>query len=432
MKCYVRNVESLSGKVTVPFDKSISHRAAILSALSEGKCIVRGYSQSQDCASTLRCIQKLGVKVYSKDETLEIVGAGAKGFSAKGITLDAGNSATTMRLLSGALASMEGVEITFTGDESLLRRPMMRIIEPLNLMGAKIIASGDSGIPPLKVKGAKLKGIDYSPPVASAQVKSAILIAGLRAEGKTVVREKVKTRDHTERMLRHMGAKIIVDGNKVTVEPSVLKPAEIEVPGDFSSAAFFISAALITPGSEIEISDVGLNPTRTGFLSLVERMNGRCTLEISNPEYFEPTGSIKASHSNLKAVEIGPEDVAKSIDEIPLLALLASQAEGTTRIWGAGELRHKESDRISVTVEGLKRMGARIEETPDGMLIRGPSKLNGCEVFPHKDHRLAMMFAVAALVAKGTTVINDWEWTRVSFPDFESRFSPLGVEVETL
>lgn len=432
MKCFVKRSEFLTGKVRVPPDKSISHRAAILSTLSEGRCVVRGFSQSRDCISTLDCIQELGVPVGKKDECIVIDGVGSRGFSAKGITLNAGNSATTMRLLAGAIASMDGAEITITGDESLLRRPMMRIIKPLSMMGAQIIPSNDSGLPPLMVRGARLKGIDYSPPVASAQVKSAILIAGLRAAGTTVVREKAKTRDHTERMLRYMGARLSEHGNVVTVEPSILKPVEIDVPGDFSSAAYFITAALITPGSSVEIGDVGLNPTRTGFLALVERMGGRFSVGLYDPEEFEPRGIIKAEYSKLRAIQIGPEDVVRAIDEIPLIALLASQADGTTTIRGAEELRYKESDRISVTVDGLRRMGADIEETHDGMVIRGPTKLKGCEVFPKKDHRLAMMFAVAALISEGTTLVNEWEWTQISFPGFESTISSLGAEVEII
>ncbi len=432
MRCSVKKSEFLYGKIKVPPDKSISHRAAILSAISEGKCIIRGYSQSSDCASTLECIQKLGVPVSKKGESLVIEGVGRKGFNAEGITLNAGNSATTMRLLSGVVASMEGAEITITGDESLLRRPMMRIIKPLSMMGARIVPSDESGHPPLVVRGANLKGIDYTLPVASAQVKSAILVAGLRAEGKTTVREKVKTRDHTERMLRYMGAKISEDRNVVTVEPSTLRSVEIDVPGDFSSAAYLISAALITPGSSIEISDVGLNPTRTGFLRLAQKMGARFWINLSDSENFEPRGSIKSEYSKLRAVEIRPEDVARAIDEIPLIALLASQAAGVTTIRGAGELRYKESDRISGTVEGLRRMGADIVETDDGMVIRGPSQLKGCEVFPQKDHRLAMMFAVAALIAEGSTLINDWEWTRVSFPGFESAISALGAVVNII
>ena len=420
--------ENLAGAVTVPPDKSISHRAAILSSLCRGKTRIARFSPAADCVSTLKCLEMLGVKQSWEAETLLVEGLGKEGFDQPGLPLDCGNSATTMRLLAGTLAG-EPLEVTLTGDESLISRPMERIIEPLSLMGAEISAEGGGGRPPLRIKGGKLVGMEYSPPIASAQVKSAILLAGLKAEGTTTVNETVQTRDHTERMLEAMGIAISSEGLSVSVEPGEPWPYDFDIPGDISSAAFILGAALICPGSEITLNDVGLNPTRTAFLDIILRMGADVEVSIEATDSWEPRGRVKARYSPLTAIDISEDDAARTIDEIPLLVLLATQAAGRTEVRGAGELRYKESDRLSGTVEALSSMGAMIEETPRGMIIEGPRELTGSVVSSHRDHRLAMMFAVAGLAAESQTTVRDWEFTDISYPGFDEVLKALGARV---
>ena len=415
---------ALKGTVSVPGDKSISHRVAIIGAMARGESRVRGFSPAEDCASTLAVLRALGVDVTRDGETLLIEGIARKGFLQPDGPLYAGNSGTTMRLLSGALASSR-VTVTLRGDESLERRPMGRIIEPLRLMGATITA-GENGRPPLRIEGGSLHGIDYSPIVPSAQVKSAVLIAGLGASGRTLVKESVLTRDHTERLLEYTGIAVYREGLKVAVDPGVPEAREIVVPGDASSAAFLVGAALLCPGSEVIVRSVGLNPTRTGFIDLFRRMGADIETVQTDSGDWEPVGDIIARHGALKGIRVSAEDVALAIDEITLLALLASRADGTTEISGALELRHKESDRIAGTVAALRELGARIEETDDGMVIEGPSELKGSHVHASRDHRLAMMLALAGLVAGGETVVEGWEWTQISYPGFEKVLSELG------
>jgi 3-phosphoshikimate 1-carboxyvinyltransferase len=333
-----------------------------------------------------------------------------------------------MRLLAGVLAG-ESLQVTLTGDDSLVRRPMGRIIEPLSLMGAVVSAEGDAERPPLRIKGEKLKGIEYTPSVASAQVKSAVLLAGLSAEGITTVHEKVKTRDHTERMLRTMGIPVHSEGLAVSVQPGAPRPHDFNIPGDISSAAFIVTAVLVSPGSEITLRDVGLNPTRTAFLEMVSRMGADLEVVGGATDSWEPRGTITVKFSQLSAIEISGNDVARAIDEIPLLALLSTQAEGQTIISDAGELRHKESDRLKGTVEGLLSLGALVEETPDGMVINGPCKLTGSTTSSGRDHRLAMMFAVAGLAAGGKTTVSDWEFADISYPGFAGVLKDLGARV---
>jgi 3-phosphoshikimate 1-carboxyvinyltransferase len=425
MFAYFEASEELTGEVTLPGDKSISHRAAILGALSSGMSRIQGYSPSADCLSTLRCLGELGVDMQREGEVLVLAGRAAEGFAQPTDVLDAGNSGTTMRLLTGALAG-QPVIATIGGDSSLLKRPMDRIIEPLTRMGASIRAGTGEGLPPLEIRGGRLNGIDFSPPVASAQVKSAVLIAGLNAEGSTTVREKVRTRDHTERMLRRMGINILSEGTSVALEPGTPLACDIAIPGDLSSAAFLISAALVCPGSRITLRSVGLNPSRTGFLELLARMGASIQVNVEPYDSWEPRGEITARYSQLKAIDLSPEDSARAIDELPLVAFLATQADGITSIRGAGELRAKESDRIMGTVSALDRLGARIEEITDGMKIFGPSRLEGAEVSSICDHRLAMMLAVAGMAAGGTTVVDGWEWTQVSYPGFLEMLVSLG------
>ena len=418
----------LKGKAGVPEDKSISHRAAIVSAIANGVSRISGFSSSADCARTLDCLSMLGVEIRKSGNEILIEGRGNSGLKMSVSALDAGNSATTMRLLSGVLAC-EPFTSVITGDESLRRRPMKRIIKPLELMGARVKASDDFGHPPLEITGGSLEGIEYTPEVPSAQVKSCILLAGLRARGKTIVHEKQKTRDHTERILSRMGIKIETDGEIITLEPGIPDASNLEIPGDFSSAAFLITAAILCPGSSLEISGVGLNPTRCGFLEILDRMGADIEVKLEGGKDWEPYGSIRVKSCELEAVEIGREEVARAIDEIPLVALLATCARGKTLIRGAEELRVKESDRISGTVKGLSALGAKIKELEDGMEIEGPTTLSGTRIDSMGDHRLAMLFAVAGISAKGKTIIEGWEWTEVSYPDFEKTIVELGGEV---
>jgi 3-phosphoshikimate 1-carboxyvinyltransferase len=420
--------ENLSGVVTVPPDKSISHRAAILSSLCRGESVIEGYSTAADCRSTLMCLGDLGVKQSWLGDKLTVEGRGAEGFDRPSGPLDCGNSATTMRLLAGVLAG-EPFDVTLTGDESLLGRPMGRIIEPIAMMGAGISAEGEGERPPLRIKGGPLRGISYSPPMASAQVKSAILIAGLKARGSTTVSEIVQTRDHTERMLEVMGITVRRAGLAVSVEPGAPKPYDFDIPGDISSAAFIIAAALVCPGSKITLRDVGLNPTRTAFIDLLLRMGADVEIREEATGSWEPRGTIEVKYGSLSAIEVNPEDVAGAIDEIPLLALLATRANGRTEINGADELRHKESDRLGGTTHGLSSMGARVKETPGGMVIEGPTELAGAAVSSQRDHRLAMMFALAGLTASGQTTVWDWEFTDISYPGFDEVLKGLGARV---
>lgn len=415
----------VAGEVVVPGDKSISHRAAIVSALARGTSLIRGYSPAADCESTLRALEKLGVEVKQCGADLRVKGAAGTSLREPGSAVDTGNSGTTMRLLAGAVASMP-ISVMLTGDDSLRRRPMKRLIEPLSRMGAHLTASDEDGHPPLFIRGGELQGIEYSSPVASAQVKSALMLAGLTARGPTSVNEMVRTRDHTERLLEATGIEVAIEGLKVTVQPGVPLAMEIDVPGDFSSAAFIIAAAAFVPGSEVLVRSVGLNPTRTGFLGLLRRMGAEVEVSLESSDW-EPRGTVRVKNAPLQAVELSAEDVAMAIDEVTLIALLATRAQGRTVITGASELRHKESDRIAGTVAGLAALGARVEETCDGIAIEGPCELVGAEVAAGGDHRLAMMFAIAGLVAEGRTVVDGWEWTAVSFPGFEKVLERLGA-----
>jgi 3-phosphoshikimate 1-carboxyvinyltransferase len=424
----VQRSEGLSGEIRLPGDKSISHRAAIVAALSSGHCRITGYSDASDCRSTVEALRRLGVTVEAYGGGITVDGRGARGFAQPASAVDAGNSGTTIRLLAGAAASSP-IEVTLTGDSSLKRRPMRRIIEPLTLMGAGIEASDEEGHPPLRVRGGYLSGIDYAPVVASAQVKSAIMVAGLRATGTTTVHEKATTRDHTERMLRHAGIDVRTEGLSVSVEPGTPRPFSVTVPGDFSSAAFILAAAVVCPGSRVAVSSVGLNPTRIAFVELAQRMGAEIRTRVYGRGGWEPSGEAVAECSGLRAVTLGYQDVAAAIDEVTLIAFMATQAEGRTVIEGAGELRFKESDRITGTVRALALMGAQIECSQDGMVIEGPVRLEGARVSCSGDHRLAMMLAVAGLVADGITRIVDWEWTQVSYPGFASVLESLGGRV---
>jgi 3-phosphoshikimate 1-carboxyvinyltransferase len=403
------------GRFSLAGDKSISHRAAILGAVAPGDSTIRNFSTAADCASTLRCLEGLGVGVRRQGATVVVAGRGFDGLNASESALDAGNSGSTLRMLAGLLAGRP-FESVLTGDESLRRRPVERVAEPLRRMGARL-ASRD-GRPPLRIHGGPLHGISWDMPVASAQVKTAILLAGLQADGATTVREPARSRDHTERLLPAFGVPVRIDRTTVTVEGGTpLRPVDLAVPGDVSSAAFLVVAALVLPGSEVRIENVLLNPGRVAFVDVLRAMRGDVAVEVtaSGPE---PVGWIEARSSALRAVDIPPTWVPALIDELPALAVAACFAEGCSTVAGAAELRVKESDRIGAIVEGLAALGARIQERPDGFAVEGGSPLRGALVRSRGDHRIAMALAVAALAAEGATEIEGGDCVGVSFPEF--------------
>ncbi len=412
----------------MPGDKSISHRAAMIAALAEGPSRNTNFSNSADCAATLSCLTQLGVSIERDGHELLVHGAGANGLRARVEPLDCGNSGTTMRLLAGILAG-QNFKSTLTGDESLRSRPMARIIEPLRMMGASI--SSRDGRAPLMIEGRKpLKEINYDLLVASAQVKSCILLAGLSAEGRTAVTENEPTRDHTERMLRWFGVPLEVSDveglRAVTVDgPARFNARDVSIPGDISSAAYFIAAAALLPGSSLEITNVGVNPTRVMFLERLRSWGFDVAVSDVSEECNEPVGTICISGSKSSALSDfesaaplrGPL-IPQLIDELPLLAVVGSQIEGGIEVRDAAELRAKESDRIAATVQSLRAMGAEVEEFKDGLRVAGPTQLRGAEIDPRGDHRIAMAFSVAALIAEEETKIKDAECVAVSFPEF--------------
>jgi 3-phosphoshikimate 1-carboxyvinyltransferase len=401
----------------------------MLGAIASGTTVVKGFASSQDCQSTLNCLSHLGISAEKRDGSLLIIGS-SNGLNPPRQILDVGNSGSTMRMLSGILAG-QSFESEMTGDQSIQRRPMQRIIDPLTQMGATIGSS--DGRAPLRINGGNLKPITYRLPVASAQVKSCVLLAGLFATGETTVIEPIPTRDHTERMLRTFGVDLEIkthgQDRHITINgPTRLESQEINVPGDVSSAAFFVCAALIVPDSDIVLTDVGLNPTRTGLMDLLSGVDAN--IEILNQKNFndEPVGDVRIRHSKIvgrEKIVVDGALVANAIDEIPILAVLATQSESGFVIRDAGELRHKESDRIATVVEGLRSMGARVTELPDGMNIEGKQRLHGARIDSHDDHRIAMAFAVAGLVAEGETEIIGAESAAVSFPEFFDTLNSL-------
>ncbi len=412
----------LRGQIEIPSDKSISHRAVMFSSLAKGRSVIRNFSKGADCISSLNVCRKLGVSInYLDDKTIEVISDGV--LKEPAAPLDCGNSGTTMRLMSGILAG-QNFNSVLTGDESLSKRPMKRVIEPLSLMGADI-ASNDNKAP-LTVNGKKLHAVDYISKLASAQVKSCVLLAGLFADGVTSFTEPVRSRDHTERMLKSMGADIKIDGNRVSVSKSELKPLDITVPGDISSAAFFIVAGLVVPESEILLKNIGVNPARTGIIDVVKRMGGAIELLNERDEQGEPVADIRVKYSKLKGCEISGADIPRLIDELPVIAVLAAQAEGMTVVKDAGDLRNKEADRITTVVNALKLIGADIEEKTDGFVINGKTELRGgCELETFHDHRLVMSYYVAGLICKEPVVIDGFEWSKISFPEFETLMENL-------
>ncbi len=407
------------GEVEPPGDKSISHRAAIIGAISLGTTEILNFLPAQDTLSTLRCLQDLGVQIEGMETTEVVVrGRGLRGLRHPPHILDVGNSGTTMRLLAGVLAGHD-FTVTITGDASIRRRPMDRIAIPLKRMGAVVTGRGDKCYPPLVIRGGKLRPIEYRMPIASAQVKSCILLAGLYAEGFTTVIEPAPSRDHTERMLKIFGAEVYKSGLRVAVRgPAELRGARIRVPGDFSSAAYLIAAALIMEEGELKIKDVGVNPTRTGALDIFREMGAQIELQREREVSGEPVADIVVRPSKLRGVTVGGDLVPRAIDELPLIAALGCYAEGETVIRDAEELRVKETDRIAALCSELPKLGAEVEEHPDGLTVRGGRKLRGAPLKSYGDHRMAMTLAVAALRAEGESTIDEAECVEISFPQF--------------
>lgn len=405
--------------VELPGDKSISHRYAILSALAEGASEITNYASSADCQSTLNCLRRLGIEIDVNKERVKIAGRGMHGLRESRRSLDAENSGTTIRMLSGVLAG-QPFATTITGDASLRRRPMRRVIEPLTQMGAEI-RSEDGGRAPLTIRGGKLRALDYSLSVPSAQVKSAILLAGLYAGGPSSVTEPVRTRDHTELALREFGARLETAKTTVRIYPEPkLTPQQLNVPGDLSAAVFLIAAAMILPGSNVVLHAVGVNPTRARVLDFLISIGASIHPTSVLMRHGELVGDLSVRHGELAGGDIRGAEVAEMIDELPMLAALGPFTEKGIEIHDARELRVKESDRIATLAEGLRRMGAQVEEFPDGMRVAGKSagKLKGAEIDPQGDHRIAMALAVAALGAEGNTTIRDADCAGVSFPEF--------------
>jgi 3-phosphoshikimate 1-carboxyvinyltransferase len=415
----LRRTKIFKGTFSPTPDKSISHRSIIFSSLAKGKSIIKNFLRADDPMSTINAFRTLGVDIDDTRDDIIVNGKGIHGLKEPHIVIDCGNSGTTIRLVSGVLSGNPFFSV-LTGDESLRTRPMGRIIVPLQKMGADIRARGENNYPPLAIKGKKLHAITYTLPVASAQVKSTILLAGLYAEGETKITELTKSRDHTERMLPAFGSEITVDGLHVNIRSGIeLKGTDIEVPGDFSSAAFFITGALLINNSDITIKGVGINPTRTGLISVLKEMGA--TIDISNTRTVsgEPIADIYCRGGKaLKAIHITREKIPALIDEFPILCVAATQAEGTTTIKGAEELRAKESDRIKSMATELKKMGVEIQEFEDGLAIKGNSQLKGTVVESYRDHRVAMALSIAGLLADGTTTIQGVSSVNISFPGF--------------
>ena len=420
-----KTIYPLRGEMEIPGDKSISHRAIMFGSLANGITEVTHFLQGADCLSTISCFQKLGITIENRTDKILIHGKGLHGLSAPSDILDCGNSGTTTRLISGILSGQHFTS-TLTGDSSIQKRPMKRIMDPLNQMGADITSIHGNNCAPLTIKGQKLKGIHYHSPIASAQVKSAILLAGLYADGETRVTEPYISRNHSEIMLSYFGAKIKTEDTTAILLPDpILEGQKIAVPGDISSAAYFIAAGLLVPGSEILLKNVGINPTRDGILRVAKEMGGNIELLNVTTDNGEPTADIFVKFSALHGITIGGEIIPTLIDEIPIIAIMAAFAKGTTIIKDAAELKVKESNRIQVMVDNLKAMGADIESTDDGMMIHGGKDLHGAIIDSHMDHRIAMSFAIASLLADGHTTILDKNCVDISFPTFYQELNRL-------
>lgn len=418
MNAVIKPSGKLRGEITVPGDKSISHRSVMLGSIAKGDTRISGFLTGEDCLSTIDCFKKLGIDIEVNGTDVTVHGKGLKGLSAPAETLDVGNSGTTLRLMSGIL-SAQPFTTRLTGDSSIQKRPMGRVASPLGLMGAKITSENEKMTAPLTIEGQRLHGIDYTLPVASAQVKSALILAGLYADGETRITEPEATRDHTEIMLNYLGADIRKEGDTIVVRPAAeLTGRDITVPGDISSAAYFIAAALISKDSEVLIKNVGVNPTRTGIITAFKAMGGNIELTNERTVCGEPVADILVRSSRLHGVVIKGAIIPKLIDEIPVIAAAACYASGETVIADAAELRVKESDRIKTMAAELGRMGATVIQTDDGMIILGGIPLHGAVCESYNDHRVAMSVAVAALGAKGETQIKDCGCVDISFPGY--------------
>ncbi|EJQ52240.1 3-phosphoshikimate 1-carboxyvinyltransferase [Bacillus mycoides] len=416
---------SLNGKIVVPGDKSISHRSVMFGAIAEGTTKVSNFLLGEDCLSTIACFQKLGVQIEQSGNDVTIYGKGLHNLQEPKEVLDVGNSGTTIRLMLGILANTP-FHSTIIGDASIGKRPMKRVTDPLSKMNAQIDGRENGQYTPLSIRGGKVKGMHYHSPVASAQVKSAVLLAGLQGEGVTTVTEPMQSRDHTERMLRAFGCTVDVNGRTISLQGGQqLKGADIEVPGDISSAAFFLVAGAIVQNSKLVLENVGLNPTRTGILDVLTKMGALISIDHTRNEEFEPCGDITIETSKLKGIEIGGTLIPRLIDEIPVIALLATQAEGITVIKDAEELKVKETNRIDTVVDELGKLGAKIEATPDGMIIYGKQNLKGNTVNSHGDHRIGMMLAIASCIIDGEVKIENSDAVAVSYPEFFEQLAAL-------
>jgi 3-phosphoshikimate 1-carboxyvinyltransferase len=419
------NTGSLRGEIDIPGDKSVSHRSIMFGAIAEGRTEVSNFLMGEDCLSTVSCFRKLGVSITNEEDKMIIDGKGFEGLREPSGILDVGNSGTTIRLLLGILAGLPFHSV-LAGDESIAKRPMTRVSNPLAEMGAQIRGRKGGEYTPLSIQGGEVKGIRYELPVASAQVKSALLFAGLQASGETVLIEPAKTRDHTERMIRQFGGEVVSEGMEVRLQGGQkLKAAKVHVPGDISSAAFFLAAGAIIPGSEIVLRNVGLNPTRTGIIEVLQGMGADMDILPYHNESAEPAGDITIRFSQLKGTVIEGDIIPRLIDEIPVIALLATQAQGQTVIKDAEELKVKETNRIDTVVNELKKLGADIEATADGMIINGRTQLKGGEVSSHGDHRIGMMLAVGAAICSEDVSLSGAEAISVSYPAFFDHLESL-------
>lgn len=415
----------LRGELTIPGDKSISHRAVMFGSLAKGTTEITNFLQGADCLSTISCFQKMGIEIENTQSRILVHGKGLHGLKAPSQILNCGNSGTTTRLMSGILCG-QSFSSVLTGDESIQKRPMKRVMDPLTTMGADIKSRLGNGCAPLEIKGSRLLGIHYHSPIASAQVKSALLLAGLYADSPTSVTEPYISRNHSELMLSSFGAKIRVKNTTASVEPNpILEAVNIKVPGDISSAAYFIAAALLVPGSEVLLKNVGINPTRAGILEVALQMGGKITLLNERLQGGEKTADLLIQSSDLQGVTIEGAIIPTLIDEIPIIAIMAACAQGTTIIRDAAELKVKESDRILLITRNLKAMGADIEATEDGMIIQGGKSLHGAHIHTAKDHRIAMSFAIASLLTDDEVTILDPECVNISFPDFYEQLYSL-------
>jgi 3-phosphoshikimate 1-carboxyvinyltransferase len=415
----------LTGQIKVPGDKSISHRSIMFGSVAEGTTVIHNFLRADDCLSTMSCFRGMGVEIKEDGDKVIVHGKGWDGLQEPESILDAGNSGTTVRLMSGMLAGRPFHSVV-VGDESIAKRPMKRVTEPLSLFGAHIDGRNNGQYTPLSIRGGRLSAVDYTLPVASAQVKSAMIFAALQAEGVSTITEQVSTRNHTETMIKKFGGEVeSVDGRIRVKGGQSFSGTEVEVPGDISSGAFFLAAAAVVPDSRLVLPGLGLNPTRTGIIKVLEKMGANITVEVEEEGDFEPRGTVTVETSALKGIEIGGDIIPTLIDEIPVIALLATQAKGRTVIKDAEELKVKETNRIDAIVSQLKILGADIESTDDGMIINGQTPLQGGVVDSLGDHRIGMTLAIGALLCKETVVLKNSEAVNISYPSFYSDLDSL-------